>query len=187
MCFTIYRENKLLHLRSMKTWNMYKERVISLNLFPTTSNVGVQIGCLLMNKLFTYKNVPLFLYFAIFPNKKIVLWDRTFESRCIPVAQRTMERKILQIALLNHTKNANIRKRTQIKYVSHEAQENECRWTGDAVRLIQNRWMNATTTWDPRSETKKIRYTIYDMKKQEGSLQNRIARSRNDWKKCFKC
>ena len=81
MCFTIYKEKKLLHHRSMKTWNMYNARAISLNLYPTTSNSeGVQIDCTLMNKLFIYNNFPLLLFVSIFTNYKIFLWDRTFEA-----------------------------------------------------------------------------------------------------------
>ena len=46
MCFTIYKENKLLHLPSVKTWNMCNAWAISLNLFPATSNAeSVQIDC----------------------------------------------------------------------------------------------------------------------------------------------
>ena len=66
--------NKHLHLWSVKTWNMYDARVISLNLFPTPSNAeGVQIDSTLMNELFIYNKIPLFLFFAISNNNKVVI------------------------------------------------------------------------------------------------------------------
>ena len=78
----------LVHLQSRNTWNMYNASATSVNLFLAASNTeGVQIDSILMNKLFTYNNVPLFLFFAIFINNKVVLWDRTFESPFMYILQ----------------------------------------------------------------------------------------------------
>ena len=53
-------------------------------MFPTTPNAeGVQIDEPLMNKLFIYNNVPLFLFFAMPTNYKVVVSERTFQSVCI--------------------------------------------------------------------------------------------------------
>ena len=72
----------VLHKLQIKTLrssvNEDMEHVQCKSHFPkfvaTTSNgEGVQIDCTLMNKLFIYNYVPLFLFFAISTNNKFVL------------------------------------------------------------------------------------------------------------------
>ena len=53
-----------------------------------------------------------------------------------PKAQHVVQRKMeWKITLQDHTRNANIKKRRQIKDISHTAQDIKWRWARDVIRL----------------------------------------------------
>ena len=119
-------------------------------------------------------------------------WNLTQQQKTsLQVAQRKMERKILQITLKDHIKNTEIRRKTQVKDASHTAQILKWRWAGHVVRLNHNRWAHTTTLWDPRNGSRgpgrpATRWAD-DMRRQAGNLWTRAAKDRKAWKKYEKC
>ena len=77
--------------------------------------------------------LPVLLY----ENQTWTLTQRQ-KKKVLTVTQRRMERKTLQITLQDHTTNAEIKNKTQIKDISHAAQEFRWRWTGHIIRLDHN-------------------------------------------------
>lgn len=69
----------------------------------------------------------------------------------LAVAQRKIERIMLNITLKDRKPNTWIRQQTGIKDIIQTIKESKHRWAGHVARISDNRWTIRVTEWTPRS------------------------------------
>jgi hypothetical protein len=72
----------------------------------------------------------------------------------LAVEQRNMERKMMKIKKISHTRNTKMRKFSKITDVTERAKELKWSWAGHSQRLDDNRWAKILERWKPE-ETRK--------------------------------
>ena len=102
------------------------------------------------------------------------------------VAQRAMERKMLQIKIKDKISCKEIRRRTQVKDIVEFVTSQKWKWAGHVARSKDNRWTLRATEWQPRNgkrsrgrQTRRWRDDIVQIK---GNSWYREARERDKWK-----
>ena len=78
------------------------------------------------------------------------------QAEKLAVAQRSMERSILNVTRRDKIHNEIIRGRTKIRDVVETTIEKKSRWAGHVARMRSERWAKVTTEWTPR-ESKRTR------------------------------
>lgn len=114
-------------------------------------------------------------------------WSLTVaQMKMIQRCQRKMERKILNISLLDRIPSMEIRKKTKIKDAVHQAKMNKWHWGGHIIRQDQRRWAYTTTTWDPRygwrNQGRQKRRWADELSKLAGPTWTRLAQERSTWR-----
>ena len=68
-------------------------------------------------------------------------WTTTKQlEQKLQVAQRAMERRMLNITIRDKVRNSEIRKQTQVKDIILKIKEAKWRWAGHLMRKDDNRW-----------------------------------------------
>lgn len=114
-------------------------------------------------------------------------WTLTKEQELkIQRCQRRMERKILDIKLVDKVRNEELRLRSGIEEAHKQARELKWRWGGHVARLPADRWAYATTIWDPRrgkrGRGRPRRRWAQDFIEVIGPQWSRLARDRREWR-----
>ena len=78
------------------------------------------------------------------------------QAEKLAVAQRSMERSILNVTRRDKIRNEIIRGRTKVRDVIETTIEKKSRWAGHVARMRSERWAKVTTEWTPR-ESKRTR------------------------------
>lgn len=76
-------------------------------------------------------------------------------AETLAVAQRKMERIILNITLRDRMQNTWIRQETGVSDIVNAIRMAKHRWAGHIARLSDNRWTIRATEWTPRDWTRK--------------------------------
>ena len=71
-----------------------------------------------------------------------------YQKEKLAVAQRSMERSMLNITRKDKIKNEVVRSKTQVKDIIKKVQNFKGQWAGDLARM--NKWVKKTTEWTPR-------------------------------------
>ena len=78
-------------------------------------------------------------------------WTTTKQlEQKLQVAQRAMERRMLNFTIRDKVRNSEIRKQTQVKDIILKIKEAKWRWAGHLMRRDDNRWTKRMTEWQPR-------------------------------------
>ena len=97
-----------------------------------------------------------------------------------------MERKTLGLKLQDKIPCSEIRKRTTIIDTIEYTLKQKWRWAGHIARMKDNRWTKRCTEWQPkrgkRSKGRSCRRWQDDIKRKEGTMWNRKATDRMQWK-----
>jgi hypothetical protein len=76
------------------------------------------------------------------------------DEKKIQIEQKSMERKILKLSLLDHVTNERIRKITKIKDALIHAKELKWNYAGHVQRLTDDRWTKKVEIWIPTNGTR---------------------------------
>ena len=102
------------------------------------------------------------------------------------IAQRAMERKILDLKLKDKIPCSEIRKRTKIIDIIEYILKQKWKWAGRIAILKDNRWTKRCTEWQPRrrkrSRGRPSRRWQDDITEKEGTTWIRKATDRRQWK-----
>ena len=105
---------------------------------------------------------------------------------CVFIAQRAMERKMLDLKLKDKIPCSEIRKRTKIIDIIEYTLKQKWKWAGHIARLKDNRWTKRCTEWQPRrwkrSRGRPSRRWQDDITEKEGITWIRKATDRQRWK-----
>ena len=75
-------------------------------------------------------------------------WSTTkYLEQKLMTAQRSMERKMLNISLRDKVKSSEIRSKTKVKDIIEKIKEAKWRWAGHIARRQDNRWTKRITEW----------------------------------------
>ena len=103
----------------------------------------------------------------------------------ITTCQRAMERSLLRISLLSHTRSSVIRSQTGFEDAMQKAKGLKWDWAGHIYRLQADRWTKLLTEWVPYGSTRRVgrqqkrwRDEIY----QFCPNYNVLANNRSEWK-----
>ena len=116
-------------------------------------------------------------------------WSLTVkEETFLQVAQRSMERRMTNIRLIQRITNEEVRRRSKVTDVLDNIYIAKRRWAGHVIRRNDERWTTRITNWRPRSHTRPrgrppIRWSD-PMTKLYGESWKRMARERQSWKRC---
>ena len=114
-------------------------------------------------------------------------WTRTKQlEHKLQVAQRAMERRMMNITIRDKVRNSEIRKQTQVKDIILKIKEAKWRWAGHLMRRDDNRWTKRMTEWQPRCGKRgrgrqKLRWRD-DITSYAGTTWTRLAQDRKQWK-----
>ena len=114
-------------------------------------------------------------------------WSTTKETeQKLLVAQRAMERRMLNITIRDKQKNTTIRNKTKVKDIIEKIKEMKWRWAGHIARQKDNRWTIKTTEWQPRTGKRrrgrqKQRWRD-ELTEYRGTTWTREAQDRHRWK-----
>lgn len=107
-------------------------------------------------------------------------------SNKLRVAQRAMERAMLNISLRDKIRNKEIRERTKVRDVMEEIAVKKWRWAGHIARQDSSRWTLRTLQWTPRdtkrSRGRPQRRWVDDIREIAGKNWLSQARDRRMWK-----
>ena len=112
---------------------------------------------------------------------------RECDRQKLQTTQRAMERRVLNIRLVQKVASSTIRQRTQFKDAYIDALQRKFRWAGHVARYEDNRWTNRTTFWWPYN-FKRPRGRPADrwrklMQDKMGKNWHQLARNRTVYKK----
>ena len=62
-----------------------------------------------------------------------------------------MERRMLNLTLLDKVKHTDIRQKTKVKDIIVKIKEMKWRWAGHLYRIQDSRWNKKLTEWQPRT------------------------------------
>ena len=83
-------------------------------------------------------------------------WTLTkHQEKKLAVAQRSMERSLLNITKRDKIQNEVIRSKTGVKYIIERGQCMRGQWAGHVVGMSNTRWATITSEWTPR-ERKRV-------------------------------
>ena len=114
-------------------------------------------------------------------------WTTTKQlEQKLQVAQRAMERRMLNITIRDKVRNSEIRKQTQVKDIILKIKEAKWRWAGHLMRKDDNRWTKRMTEWQPRCGKRgrgrqKLMWRD-DITSYAGTTWTRLAQDRKQWK-----
>ena len=113
-------------------------------------------------------------------------WTTTKQlEQKLRIAQRAMERRMLNITLKNRIRNSDIRKKTQVKDIIKKIKEAKWRWAGHVARREDNRWTKRLTEWQPRTgkrnRGRQKRRWRDDLTTCVGATWTRLAQNRKQW------
>ena len=75
-------------------------------------------------------------------------WSLTEQNaKRVQVCQRTMERSLLGIKLIDKQRNTDIREQTKLRDAIEHMRRLKWRWAGHIARYKDGRWTRSTTTW----------------------------------------
>ena len=108
----------------------------------------------------------------------------------LAVAQRSMERLLLNIAKRDKIRNEIIRCKTGVKDIIERVWCMRGHWAGHVARMSNTRWAKITSEWTPR-EGKRVRgrpkRRWRDNIEEVGSRQwMRVAQKRSAWRKLWR-
>ena len=114
-------------------------------------------------------------------------WSTTKElEQKLQVAQRAMERKMLNISIRDRISCKEIRKRTGVKDVIVKIRKMKWKWAGHIARLNDNRWTKRLTEWQPRTGKRRRgrqkRRWRDEIEAYQGETWSRTAQDRSCWK-----
>ena len=112
------------------------------------------------------------------------------QSEKLAVAQRSMERAMLNITLKDKIRKEEIRSKTKVKDIIETAKWMKGQWAGHLARMNNGRWAKKTTEWTPRSGSRrrgrqKKRWRD-EIEEKAGSLWTRMAQDRQAWKQLWR-
>ena len=115
------------------------------------------------------------------------IWTTTKQlEQKLQVAQRAMERRMLNITIRDKVRNSEIRKQTQVKDIILKIKAAKWRWAGHLMRRDDNRWTKRMTEWQPRCGKRgrgrqKLRGRD-DITSYASTTWTRLAQDRKQWK-----
>lgn len=101
------------------------------------------------------------------------------------VCQRSMERALLKISIMSHTRATDIRSMTNFEDVIRRAKSLKWDWAGHIIRLDDNRWTKLVTEWTPYGNTRRVGRQQKRWRDELKSFRpdyQRLARDRTKWK-----
>ena len=104
----------------------------------------------------------------------------------LAVAQRKMERQMIEVSLLDHKTNTQISQQIQVVDIRTRTKESKYRWAGHAARMTDNRWKSRAYSWQPRQFQRgrgrpSLRWSD-ELVQRCGRLCTRKAKDRGYWK-----
>ena len=70
----------------------------------------------------------------------------------LAVAQRRMERRMINVTLLDRVSNERLRQITKVKDVVEEAKKKKGNWMKKIEEMAASRWARRLTEWQPRED-----------------------------------
>ena len=118
-------------------------------------------------------------------------WSLTkLQKEKLAVAQRSMERSMLNITRRDKIRNDVIRSKTQLKDIIETAQNLKGQWAGHIARMNNDRWAKKTTEWRPREGSRKKgrpkRRWRDEIEEKAGSAWTHVAQDRQEWKQLWR-
>jgi len=112
------------------------------------------------------------------------------QKQKLAVAQRSMERAMLNITWRDKIRNEVIRSTTKVKDIIEKAEQTKGQWAGHLARMKNNKWAKRTTEWWPRERSRargrpKRRWRD-KIEEKAGSAWMRRAQDRNAWRKVWR-
>ena len=102
------------------------------------------------------------------------------------VAQRAMERKMLNLKVKDKVPCKEIRERTRLKDVVEFAERQKWKWAGHIARTKDNRWTRRVTEWQPRtgkrSRGRQLTRWRDSIVREKGPLWHREAQNKKKWR-----
>ena len=108
----------------------------------------------------------------------------------LAVAQRSMERSMLNITWKDKIRNEVVRSKTQVKDIIEKVQNMKCQWAGHLARMNNNKWAKKTTEWTPREGSRmkgrpKRRWKD-DIEEKVSNTWTHMAQDRPVWKQLWR-
>ena len=118
-------------------------------------------------------------------------WTLTkHQENKLAVAQRNMERVILNVTRQDRIRNAINRERTKVKDVIERISSMKGQWAGHIARMDNSKWAKITTEWTPREGKRKRgrpkRRWRDGIEEEAGKTWAHIARDRMKWKELWR-
>ena len=108
----------------------------------------------------------------------------------LAVAQRSMERSLLNITRRDKWRNEEIRSRTKVTDILEKAEKMKWEWAGHVARMKTNRWAKITTEWTPierkRRPGRPKRRWRDEIQQQQGITWMRRAQDRKLWRSLWR-
>ena len=118
-------------------------------------------------------------------------WSLTkHQKQKLAVAQRSMERAMLNITRKDKIKNEVIRSKTKVIDLLEKVEFTKGQWAGHLARMDNNRWAKKTTEWRPREGSRakgrpKRRWRD-EIEEKAGSTWMQRAQDRNAWRRLWR-
>ena len=111
-------------------------------------------------------------------------------ERKLAVAQRSMERSLLNITRRDKIRNEIIRSKTGVIDIIEKVKCMKGQWAGHVARMKNTRWAKITSEWTPR-DGKRLRGRPKrrwrdDIEEAVGSQWMRTAQDRSAWRKLWR-
>ncbi|MEE4247402.1 MAG: reverse transcriptase domain-containing protein [Kangiellaceae bacterium] len=118
-------------------------------------------------------------------------WSLTKHQReKLAVAQRSMERSMLNITLKDRIRKEVIRSKTQLTDITEKAQQMKGQWAGHLARMDNSRWTVKTTEWTPRNGNRgrgrQKRRWRDEIEEKAGRMWTRAAQDRRAWRQLWR-
>lgn len=106
-------------------------------------------------------------------------------EQMIEVAQRKLERSMLNIKITDRVPNLEIRKRSKISDALRLTKKLKWKWAGHIMRMTNSKWTKVITEWTPRPQKRRQgrpnnRWED-QIRKIAGTTWGRVARDRQKW------